>query len=447
MAPIDASPQNLKSVMFWIHGGDYLVGYGGGLIYNATNFVNLTDVVVVAINYRLGAQGFLYDETTGLMGNYGYLDQVFAMDWVYQNIEMFGGNKDDITIYGESAGGVSVATHLLNTSSTIIKAAIIESDPFGLPLRTTKTWGELPNLFKTEAGCNIARSAEEQLKCLRDISATDLLAAQLVAETNNAIELKWFIDLFMPWTPTVGTGIINEQPIFAIQNGDYLKDIPIVAGTNANEGVLFVWKAFPTALSKVDYEAFMALVFDSPQDAETVLEYYKDYNVTNSSDYRPLLSTIATDSLFRCATHNISNVIALDKKNKALNYLYHFDAISSFANVGFPDDPECWNKVCHGLELCYVFEPDLAPVNGSYTDEEHQLAQTMGYYWSSIAKNKSPGKGNPNKPIEWLSFDGGSKQNNIVFNLDSVNGGVRMNVNGDTDICEFWDTLSYNWIP
>ena len=102
---------------------------------------------------------------------------------------------------------MSVATHLLNTSNTIIKAAIIESNPFGLPLRTTKTWGKLPDLFKSYAGCDIFRNGDEQLKCLRDISAEDLLDAQNKAETQIAVEYKWFIDLFMPWTPTVGTGI------------------------------------------------------------------------------------------------------------------------------------------------------------------------------------------------------------------------------------------------
>ena len=104
----------------------------------------------------------------------------------------------------------------MNTTNKIIKAAIIESDPFGLPLRTTKTWGELPNLFKSYAGCDILRSADEQLKCLRDISAEDILDAQNKAESAIAVEYKWFIDLFMPWTPTVGTGIFIYIYILSI---------------------------------------------------------------------------------------------------------------------------------------------------------------------------------------------------------------------------------------
>lgn len=240
---------------------------------------------------------------------------------------------------------------------------------------------------------------------------------------------------------------MNDQPIFAIQKGNYLKDIPIIAGTNANEGNLFVWEAFPTALSKLDFEGFMAICFDNVQDAEAVLRYYKDYNVTNTSDYRPLLSQITTDGLFRCATHNISNVIAEDKTNSALNYMYHFNHISSFNQVAFPNDAECWDAVCHGIELAYVFEPDLTIVNSSYTSEEWYLAQTIGYYWSSMAKYKNPGSGNPASPVKWLSFNEGSTQNDILLNVKSVDGGVRMAADYDLNVCNFWDTLSYNWVP
>ena len=91
-------------VMIFIHGGDYLEGYGGGLLYNGTDLVNLTDVVLVTINYRLGVQGFYYDKDAAMLGNFGYWDQVLAMDWVYENIKNFGGNPEHITLFGESAG-------------------------------------------------------------------------------------------------------------------------------------------------------------------------------------------------------------------------------------------------------------------------------------------------------------------------------------------------------
>eukprot|EP00483_Globobulimina_turgida_P000908 UN00909 len=255
------------------------------------------------------------------------------------------------------------------------------------------------------------------------------------------------MDLFMPWTPTVGTGIIKDQPIFAIQKGGYLPDIPIIAGINENEGRLFVWEAFPNAIGKLEFEAFLALAFDNVHDAEAVIEYYSSYNVTNNSDYRPLMSIITTDALFRCPTHNISNVIALDKGHKSLNYMYHFNHISSFNNLAFPIDQQCWDYVCLGVELAYVFEPDISQANARYTPNGWQLAQTVGYYWSSLAKNKTPGNGNPKRPVQWLPFGGGTQQNSLIFNVQNVNNGVRIESNYDLAVCDFWDTLSYNWVP
>ena len=130
-----------------------------------------------------------------------------------------------------------------------------------------------------------------------------------------------------------------------------------------------------------------------------------------------------------------------------MNYEYHFNHISSFNKIAYPNDNECWNAVCHGVELAYVFEPDLTIVNGSYTTQEWQLAQTMGYYWSSLAKYKNPGSGNPLNPVRWTSFTNNSTQNDMIFNVQNVSNGVRMAQNYDLTICNFWDTLNYNWIP
>eukprot|EP01084_Bolivina_argentea_P227407 384071_1 len=101
-------------VLLFIHGGSFWSGFGGGLLYNGSRMANETNVVIVTINYRLGALGSLYDTSLGLKGNYGYLDQVYAIEWTYRNIKNFGGNPDQLIIFGESAGGHSVALHLLN---------------------------------------------------------------------------------------------------------------------------------------------------------------------------------------------------------------------------------------------------------------------------------------------------------------------------------------------
>jgi carboxylesterase type B len=125
--------------MFWIHGGNYYQGYGGGLLYDGTSLASNENVIVVSINYRLGALGFLYsgpDPETHFTGNYGIRDQQEALHWVQRNAKAFGGNPDQVTIFGQSAGGESVGT-LLNMPSSqgLFAGAIAQSIPVGFPLR------------------------------------------------------------------------------------------------------------------------------------------------------------------------------------------------------------------------------------------------------------------------------------------------------------------------
>jgi para-nitrobenzyl esterase len=119
--------------MFWIHGGAFVNGAGSTPIYDGTKFAAHGDVVVVTVNYRLGAFGFLHlDEIFGAdftgSGNAGILDQVLALEWVRDNIEAFGGNPDDVTIFGESAGGMSIGAILgLPAAEGLYHRAIVQS--------------------------------------------------------------------------------------------------------------------------------------------------------------------------------------------------------------------------------------------------------------------------------------------------------------------------------
>ena len=139
------------SVMIWFYGGGYVVGAADSF-YDGSKIASQNNVIVVAFNYRLGAFGFLYNETLGFTGNYGYYDQLFAVNWVYDNIEYFGGNKNDITLFGQSAGAQSIANVLFSydaPSQTDISAkgkfrgAIMQSPPFGLRQRTPETWPQV----------------------------------------------------------------------------------------------------------------------------------------------------------------------------------------------------------------------------------------------------------------------------------------------------------------
>ena len=122
--PVSCNETNECATLAWIHGGSFFTGYAGSESFNGTYMAELTGVIVVSINYRLGAIGFLWNPELELYGNYGYMDQVFAIEWIYENIIHFGGNPNQIFIYGESAGATSVALHVMNTSNPFLKGTV-----------------------------------------------------------------------------------------------------------------------------------------------------------------------------------------------------------------------------------------------------------------------------------------------------------------------------------
>ena len=145
--PVSNSSESKFATMVFIHGGSYINGYSGGWLYNGTDLSSINNIIVVTINYRLGILGFLYDSDSNIYGNFGYMDQKFAIEWVYNNIEKFGGDKDKITIFGESAGASSVSLHLIDqdniNNGPKFHNAIMESNPIGIKLRYVLSYCKL----------------------------------------------------------------------------------------------------------------------------------------------------------------------------------------------------------------------------------------------------------------------------------------------------------------
>lgn len=151
-------------VLLWIHGGAYLTGSGLYPKYDASELAEMGKMVVVCISYRLGCFGFLYDAENIPM-NLGIADQVCALRWVKQNIHLFGGNPDDVTIFGQSAGGYSVLHHIANVREPLFQKAIIASAPFAKTsrrqmLKNTRLWYKIVEKNPTECSVNEMLAAQ-----------------------------------------------------------------------------------------------------------------------------------------------------------------------------------------------------------------------------------------------------------------------------------------------
>lgn len=236
--PAEASPAP-RAVMVFIYGGAFVYGYDAQPLYDGAYTAGNGDVIVVNVNYRVGALGFLSgvkDAKTGeaVNGNFGILDQIAALEWVRDNVASFGGDPEKVTIYGESAGAMSVGIHLVSSprSKGLFRAAIMESNPLGLPYKNVRQSRAVAREFASNLGCG-----PDDLACMRAQPAEAVLAAQMQMDMALPALFHGIRD-FLAWSPVVDGDVVVQQPIRAIEDGRLTK--PVILGTNRNEGLLFV---------------------------------------------------------------------------------------------------------------------------------------------------------------------------------------------------------------
>jgi carboxylesterase type B len=175
--PLSAQPDAKIPVMVFFHGGNFLRGYSGGFLYDGQYIANTSSTVVVTVNYRLGAIGFLVfgEGSDAIEGNYGFKDQRLALHWVQDNIAAFGGDPGQVTIWGQSAGAVSVALHMTTVrSSGLFNKAIMESEPIELTLKDRKHALKLGTDFSKELGCG----DKDNIACLYSKNITLISAVE-----------------------------------------------------------------------------------------------------------------------------------------------------------------------------------------------------------------------------------------------------------------------------
>jgi para-nitrobenzyl esterase len=244
--PSNATPRSRLPVFVWIHGGALVSGAGSD--YDPSVMVANNDIIVVTINYRLGSLGFLAAsvlaatepdayENVGDAGNYGLMDQQFALAWVRNNIAAFGGDPNAVTIGGESAGGLSVSSQLAstNTGRNLFRGAIIESGGYMYhDVPSLATYQTLSNTFAQD-DANKFCGGSLTLACLQGLTAAQVFA-------NEGVFGGFGI------APNFGTKILPHDLHTAFSTGQFIQ-VPVLQGTNANEGRLFEPDFFPAVVT------------------------------------------------------------------------------------------------------------------------------------------------------------------------------------------------------
>jgi para-nitrobenzyl esterase len=416
--PRDSGGRKLP-VMVWIHGNGYISGAGS--LYDAQRLANSGQVIVVSPNYRLGIFGFLahpaldHGQARQLSGNFGLEDQQAAMQWVKRNAAAFGGDPGNVTIFGESAGGTSVCSHLAAPGSAgLFQKAILQSGQCtgrkwspGPP-----TWFPLPRSEREQHGLDVAAKAGcsnpgTAAACLRDLSP---------AELN-----KWSDD-GVGSGPTVGGGLLPLSPDRAFATGRF-NHVPIIQGTTRDEHRLFT-AAIETATGQVttpaSYRDEVHTLFDQ-QDAERILARYPVEQFHSAGE---ALSAVVTDWAWGCTVLDRDRALAVQTPL----YAYEFadETAPWFTTLPKPNFP---TGAFHGAELQYLFNDEQLP--GPSTPAQKQLAATMMGYWTQFAHTGNPnGSGLP----EWLPFQNKAHVQSLAAKITSADLAQEHQ-------CAFWNSI------
>lgn len=262
------------TTLVWIYGGGYIYGSSTLDIYNAAYLAAFGNVIIASMNYRLGPFGFLYMGNNGAPGNAGLMDQVVALKWIYDNIERFGGSKDSITIFGESAGAASV-TYLMASelSRNYFQRAIIQSASFlsswsyQIPEIATQYAKQLAEKVKCGGGSN-----DDILRCLKKVSENELTLKQWEL---NMTHIQW------PFVPTLDNYLIYKSPSEILKT-DSFQNKDLMFGFNRDEGSFFLLyfikdkMAYPTSRNLTREDFLQEIPFVVSRDGFSLIDQKRD---------------------------------------------------------------------------------------------------------------------------------------------------------------------------
>jgi para-nitrobenzyl esterase len=399
-----------RPVLVWIHGGGFTED--GARNYDGSKLA-ADGAVVVTMNYRLGALGFLAHPALahrpgGPTGNYGLMDQIAALRWVRDNIAQFGGDPHNVTIAGQSAGGLSVLALLVSQRSRgLFQRAIVQSGAFALnqqPLADAEVAGEA---FAAQAGC-----PDQTADCLRRLPVSALLSSFPHDAIPGVIDGRIL-------TQSIGTALADGQ--FA--------HVPVLNGVNQIEELIFVagkhvavsggsFVPIPDEpIGPDNYQSDIAAVLGvSAERAEAIAAKYPlaAYPKANVA-----FSYVVSDANFACPA------LQVDRWTSAYAPTFGYEFDDANAPERFAPVP----GATHSSEIQYIFDQPNTPLPGGFTADQQTLASSMRAAWTSFAANGDPST----DALDWSAFNQGEQVMSLVPPQPQLEAGF-----SDTHHCSFW---------
>ena len=380
--PAHAHEGSNLPVMVWIHGGALVIGMAS--MFDGSLLTVNEDLVVVTIQYRLGVLGFFSTGDQHARGNWGYLDQAAALRWVQQNIAHFGGNPDRVTIFGESAGGTSVSSHVVSPMSQgLFHGAIMESGVALLPDLISETSEMVSTTVAKLSGCE-AMDSQALVRCLRGKSEAEILAINKVFKMIPAV-----VDgEFFPRHPKELLASEDFHPvpsIIGVNNDEFGWSIPVVMGS-------------AQMIKGITRENLQAVLKDTavqmmlpPECSDLLMEEYMG-DTEDAQTLQIQFTEMMGDFMFVIPALQVAHF----QRSHAPVYFYEFQHPPSY----FKDVRPPHVKADHADEIPFVFASFFWGMKLDFTEEEELLSRRMMKYWANFARHGNPNsEGLPYWPV------------------------------------------------
>ncbi|KAL5006726.1 hypothetical protein ScPMuIL_015532 [Solemya velum] len=425
-APKNASSDDKKAVMVFVHGGAFDLYTGSADLLHGGIIARKGDIIVVTLNYRLNVFGGLVTGQTDndATGNYGIQDQRMAIEWVHENIADFGGDPNKITLSGQSAGAQSVLIHMMaNKVTDKFAHALIQSAPISVPFRSYEDSLKQGETFASEVGCK-----SFDIACMRNKTAKEVYIASLKSPRRISDSILQMVEA---WAPVVDKNEVPKSvyeefvdptvPWFS-SNGVLTK--PTMIGTVRHEAAGLITFVFKERISFLQY---IGMVFGIKHlNGFRIISHYTPH--FGQSDMREIAEDIVTDFVFVCPARMMARRI----QQTSPVWMYSLEQVFT-TNKSWGTFDFCEGKACHGQDLMYLFQQ----VKSGFSPDEKKMSDTVIQYVSNFVKTGNPNIGSESGITleEWPRFE--STMNHISFSAPHNAMGNHLK----TAVCDMWDDL------